>query len=134
MKKLSRIFTSVAIMLVGLLALNLIAPHVFADAKSAVCEGAGLAVGEKNDNGCATPAGTPEVDSVVQRGLNIFSAILGIISVIMIMIGGLKFMTSQGDSGQMNSARNTIIFAAVGLVIVTLAQVLVKFVLNKFTT
>lgn len=129
MKKLSIIFKTIAVMVVGLFALNLVAPHVFADAKSAVCEGAGLTVGA---SGCSTPSGTPEVESVVQRGLNIFSAILGIIAVVMIMVGGLKYITSQGDSGQMNTAKNTLIFAAVGLVIVVLAQTLVKFVLKRF--
>jgi hypothetical protein len=66
--------------------------------------------------------------------MNLFSAIVGIIAIVMIIIGGLKFITSGGDSAQMNSARNTLIFAAVGLVIVVLAQVVVRFVLQRFTT
>lgn len=103
---------------------------VLADAKSAVCEGAGLAVGA---SGCAAPAGSPDVNTTLQKGMNLFSAILGIVAVVMIMIGGLKYMTSQGDSGQMNSAKSTLIFAAVGLVIVALAQLIVNFVLERFT-
>lgn len=113
----------------GFIALAQFSPMVFADAKSAVCDGAGLAVGSA---GCSAPDGTPEVESVVQRGLNIFSAILGIIAIVMFMVGGLKYMTAQGDSGQLNSAKNTLIFAAVGLVVVMLAQTIVNFVLERF--
>lgn len=120
---------SITVLLVGIVTAIQLSPKVFADAKTAVCDGAGLAVGSA---GCSAPTGTPDVEPTVQRGLNIFSAILGIIAVIMFMVGGLKYMTAQGDSGQLNSAKNTLIFAAVGLVIVMLAQTLVKFVVERF--
>lgn len=122
------ILVVLSLALIGVVA----APRVFADAKSAVCEGAGLTVGSSG-SGCAAPAGSPDVDSALAKGMNLFSAILGIIAVVMIMVGGLKYMTSQGDAGQMNSAKNTIIFAAIGLLIVALAQVIVNFVLERFT-
>lgn len=127
------LITLVKIFLIAVMSFSifsLVAPHVFADAKSAVCEGAGLTV---DQNGCETPAGTPDVDSTLVKGMNLFSAILGIIAVVMIMVGGLKYMTSQGDAGQMNSAKNTLIFAAVGLVIVAFAQLFVRFVLERFS-
>jgi hypothetical protein len=130
MKHLSTTFKFILVTIMGLAVFSLVAPHVFADAKSAVCEGAGLAVGA---NGCATPAGTPDVDTTLQKGMNLFSAIVGIIAVVMIIVGGLKFIASQGDPTQMNNAKNTLIFAAVGLVIVALAQVIVHFVLQRFT-
>ena len=50
----------------------------------------------------------------------------------MIMVGGLKYMTSQGDSANVASAKNTILYAVIGLVVVALAQVIVKFVLDRF--
>lgn len=120
----------ILVAMIGLALFGLAPPQVSADAKSAVCEGAGLAVGA---SGCAAPAGSLDVNTTLQKGMNLFSAILGIVAVVMIMIGGLKYMTSQGDSGQMNSAKNTLIFAAVGLVIVALAQLIVNFVLERFT-
>lgn len=118
------------VLAVGLAVFNLVAPHAFADAKSAVCEGAGLISGA---SGCTPPAGSPSVDSTLQKGMNLFTAIVGIIAVVMIIVGGLKYITSQGDSTQMNNAKNTLIFAAVGLVIVVLAQIIVRFVLQRFT-
>jgi hypothetical protein len=56
---------------------------------------------------------------------------VGFVAVIMIIIGGLKYVTYSGDSSNINSAKNTILYAVVGLVVVALAQIIVKFVLAK---
>lgn len=63
--------------------------------------------------------------------INLLSAAVGIIAVIMIIIGGLKYVTSAGNPEAAKSARSTILYAVIGLVIVALAQVIVHFVLNK---
>lgn len=128
MSRLQSVLSGFVVFIVSFVVLLVPSQAVLADAKSAVCDGAGFVVGSN----CGSTTGTPEVESVVQRGLNIFSAILGIIAVVMFMLGGLKYMTAQGDSGQLNSAKNTLIFAAVGLVVVMLAQTIVKFVLERF--
>jgi hypothetical protein len=57
--------------------------------------------------------------------------IIGIISVIMIVIGGFRYTTSGGDSGETKTARDTIIYAVVGLVIAIMSYSLVNFVLNQ---
>ncbi len=75
-------------------------------------------------------AGT-KVDNIIKLVINVLSLIVGVVSVIMIIIGGLKYITSGGDSGNITGAKNTILYAIIGLVIVALAQVVVKFVLNK---
>jgi hypothetical protein len=51
----------------------------------------------------------------------------------MIIWGGLRYITSGGDSAKITSAKNTIIYALIGLVVVALAQFIVKFVLAKVT-
>ena len=61
-----------------------------------------------------------------------FSAIVGIIAVVMIIVGGIKYITSGGDSGNVTAAKNTILYAVIGLVVVALAQIIVKFVLGRF--
>ncbi len=101
--------------------------------KEAVCQGAGLVL-DAATGGCATPTGTPTktVEDNVKTGLNIFSIVAGIIAVVMIMISGLKYITSGGESAKVASAQNTALYAAVGIMIVVLAQVLVKFVVGKF--
>ncbi len=57
--------------------------------------------------------------------------ITGAISVIMIVIGGLKYVLSAGDSSGVQSAKNTILYAIIGLVVTLFAQVIVSFVLSK---
>lgn len=97
--------------------------------KQAVCKGLAL-----SDSGtCADSAtATSATENIVKTALNIFSVVIGIIAVVMIMIGGVKYVTSQGDSNQTNSAKNTILYAAIGLVIAALSQVVVRFVLARF--
>lgn len=81
-----------------------------------------------------TTTGTQKIQSIVTLIVNLFSIVVGIVAVIMIVVGGFKYITSGGDSGNITSAKNTIVYAVIGLVIVALAQFLVKFVLNKVTT
>ena len=71
------------------------------------------------------------VNTIITTVINIFSLVVGVISVIMIIIGGLKYITSGGDSGNVTSAKNTILYAVIGLVIVALAQIIVRFVLSQ---
>jgi hypothetical protein len=73
------------------------------------------------------------VSGLLARLFNILSIIAGIIVVIMIMISGLKFATSQGNPQNAASARNTAIYALVGLVIVAMSQFIVRFVLKRAT-
>lgn len=73
------------------------------------------------------------VNNTVNLIINIFSWIVGVVSVIMIIWGGFKYITSGGDAGSVTAAKNTILYAIVGLIIVALAQVIVKFVLGNVT-
>jgi hypothetical protein len=66
--------------------------------------------------------------------VTLFSIIVGAVSVIMIIYGGFRYITSGGDSGRVGNAKNTLIYAIVGLVIVALAQLIVHFVLQQTST
>lgn len=94
-------------------------------AKESVCAGVGL-----TGTSCDNTSG-PGVDSTVRLVINTLSWIVGLIAVIMIIIGGLKYITSAGDSNSVNSAKNTILYAVIGLVVVLMAQILVKFVVSR---
>lgn len=74
-----------------------------------------------------------KVDSLITDIINIFSVIVGIIAVIMIIIGGFQYIVSGGDSGKVSNAKNTILYALIGLVIVAFAQFVVKFILGRIT-
>ncbi len=92
------------------------------------------ASGSNTDCSTSTSTGAGKVQGIVTDMINIFSVVVGIISVIMIIYGGFKYITSGGDSGNVTGAKNTIIYAVIGLVVVALAQFIVQFVLNKVTT
>ncbi len=59
--------------------------------------------------------------------------ILGAISVIMIIIGGLRYVISGGDSSAVNAAKNTILYAIVGVIVAILAYAVINFVIGSFT-
>lgn len=90
---------------------------------------------ETDPNACSANSDPgSRVNEIIRLVINIFSLIVGVIAVIMIIIGGLKYILSGGDSGNVTGAKNTILFAIVGLIIVALAQIIVRFVLTKVTT
>lgn len=68
---------------------------------------------------------------LITKIVTILNIVIGIVSVIMVIIGGLKLVLSNGDSNNVNSARNTIIYALVGIVIAVSGQLIVNFVLSK---
>lgn len=80
---------------------------------------------------CNETEANNSVNNIITTVINIFSWIVGIVAVIMIIVGGLKYITSTGDSNSVNGAKNTILYAIIGLVIVASAQIIVKFVLKK---
>ncbi|QQS20209.1 TrbC/VirB2 family protein [Candidatus Saccharibacteria bacterium] len=96
--------------------------------QQAVCEAIGSGAGCDQDAGGGT-----KIDSVVSTVITIFTAVIGIVAVIMIIVAGFKYITSGGDSSKLTSAKNTLVYALIGLVIVALAQGIVKFVLNRAT-
>lgn len=106
--------------------------HAQANINNCVSQGSNLTI--DNGTGCTpatTSTGTSKINNLITSVVNIFSAIVGIVSVIMIVVGGFQYITSGGDSGKVSTAKNTITYAIVGLIIVAFAQFLVQFVLNK---
>ncbi len=65
--------------------------------------------------------------------INFLLFLIGIISVLMIIYGGIQYSLSGGDSGKVTNAKNTILYAVVGLIIAMLAYAIVNFVVKSFT-
>lgn len=95
-----------------------------AAAKDDVCSGVALA-------GAPCSGGAGNITPVIKAAIQILTLIAGIAAVVMIIVAGLKFITSGGDSSAISSAKNSLIYALVGLVVVALAQFIVHFVLGK---
>jgi hypothetical protein len=124
--------------MVAMLALSIgvpvLAPAVaYADnINDSLCQGVnGATNGTDSKTGC-TNAGDPNASlkSIASKIVNLLSVIVGIVSVIMIIYGGFKYITSGGDSGNVSGAKNTLVYAIVGLIIVALAQFIVHYVLT----
>lgn len=98
-----------------------------ADFKDDACQGVSAldSGGPSNCNGVAGKT----LERIVKAVIRILSFVVGFVAVLMVIVGGFKYITSNGDSAAMSSARNTIVYALIGLVIVAVAQILVHFVL-----
>lgn len=68
---------------------------------------------------------------VVRTIFNIVLAVMGAVSVLIITISGLKFTLSQGDPQRISKAKNSIIYAVAGLVIIIFAATIVNFVFKS---
>jgi hypothetical protein len=98
-----------------------------------LCNGANNLNVDANQDTCS-PQGTGGVNGLIKEIINVLSVIVGVVAVIMIIWAGFRYITSGGKQESVTSAKNTILYAVIGLVIVALAQVIVRFVLTKTTT
>lgn len=100
--------------------------------REGLCAGVNLEINsgcEKLDEG----GGLGQFNRLIKRIINLLSVIVGVVAVIMIIVGGLRYITSGGSDTSVTGAKNTILYAIIGLIIVALAQVLVRFVLRQVT-
>lgn len=68
----------------------------------------------------------------IQTVINLLLFLIGIISVIAIIIGGIRYTTSNGDAGQTKAAKDTIMYAVIGLIVAIMAYAIVRWVVNVF--
>lgn len=86
-----------------------------------------------SSQGCGTTTIGTGIKNTAVTVVNILSVVVGVVAVIMIIYGGFRYITSGGESGNVSSAKNTLLFAIVGLIIVALAQVIVRWVIGTST-
>jgi len=124
--------TILAIM--ALLSLNLATP-VFAGAAYAACPTTDTPQGQVIDGLQSTGSNcdTGGVDNLLNTIVQILSLVVGVAAIIMIIVAGFKYITSGGDAGKISSAKNTLIYALVGVAVAALAQFLVHFVFTTST-
>jgi len=104
------------------------------DTNTCLCQGSNIdfsSTGTAGGQDCSS--GATGVGKLIRSIINVLSIIIGAIAVIMIIIGGFRYITSGGSAEGTKAARQTIVYAIVGLVIVALAQIIVHFVLNNTT-
>ncbi len=102
--------------------------------KNGLCAGVNLDVNSDcNSGGLSQGQANDKLNNIIHSVINLLSVIVGVVAVIMIIIGGLRYITSGGSDTSVTGAKNTILYAIIGLIIVALAQILVRFVLSKIT-
>lgn len=76
----------------------------------------------------------PKIDpgDLVANGLNLFYFVIGVAAVFMIIISGLRFTLSQGDSDAIKKAKNMILYSVIGLVVVAIAAIVTQFIVKVF--
>ncbi len=87
--------------------------------------------------GAECARGSLTFDPLTSQVTNIVNTLIfaaGIIAVIFIIVGGVRYITSQGDEKGVEGAKNTILYAVIGLVVVVLAFAIVNFVLQGVAT
>ena len=68
-------------------------------------------------------------NGVFRQVTNVILYIAGVVAVIMLIVGGIKYVVSGGDSKKVTDAKNTVLYAIIGLVICFLAFAIVNFVI-----
>ena len=69
-------------------------------------------------------------DSIIRRVINLMLYAVGVISVIMLIYGGFRYVISGGQKESVTAAKNTILYAIVGLIISIFSYAIVKFVIS----
>lgn len=70
-------------------------------------------------------------NGIILKAVQLVLIAAGVISVLMIMLGGWAYVTSQGDPQKLKGAKDTILYAIIGLVIAGSAQAIISFVFKK---
>lgn len=108
-----------------------VATPVFASPATDACTGIKAANPSAECSDAANA--TSSFGGIIKTIINVLSIVVGAASAVMLVIGGFRYVISGGDSNAVSGAKNTILYAIIGLVIVLFAQVIVAFVLDRAT-
>jgi len=108
--------------------------------KAAACQGTGgtwkpdpnAPSSDPNKGECVTPDKRTVTGTIKQVG-NVLIFIVGAVSVLMVIIGGMRYALAQGDSNAVSSAKNTVLYAIIGIVLSLASYGLVNFVISNIT-
>lgn len=90
-----------------------------------------LSGGAKSAQGTDTPTDLFGTEGMITKIINVLLFLIAAVSVVMLIIGGFRYIVSQGDSTKVTSAKNTILYAIIGLIVAILAYAIVNFVMGQ---
>ena len=119
---ISKIVT--ALLTIGL-GIALVATPVSALGEGGASAGIGAARGDN------TPSNLVNGDSsIIKRSINIMLFAVGVLSVVMLIFGGFRYVISGGKKESVTNAKNTILYAIVGLLVAVFAYAIINFILG----
>ena len=126
-KKIASIIFLIAITTIG--ATTLISTQTFADD---ICGNNNVSPEIRAASGCPnTGVKTNDLSTVIQNILNAIIGVAGLISVAYIVVGGIQYITSSGDSNKTEKAKKTILYALIGLIVCALSFAIVNFTISR---
>ena len=82
-------------------------------------------------SGFVAPTGNA-LGTAIKTGVNTFAFVIGAVSIIMVLVGAIRYTLSAGNPQATKEAKDTILYAVVGIVITILSLAIVNFVRGKF--
>ena len=126
MKQISKAKVLAAVMCLAMVfaAVSPVSLPVYADSRDEAQNGAKLV-----DGGGGSNQNLPDIITTI---INVMLFIAAALAVIMIIYGGIRYITAHGDEKQVKVAKDTIVYSVAGLIIAILAYALVTFIFNTF--
>lgn len=84
------------------------------------------------DSSVCKASGSDDIGDVITTVINVLLFLIGAISVVMLIVGGFRYTTSGGDANNVKAAKDTILYAIIGLVVAFLAYAIVNWVMRIF--
>ena len=135
---MKKLFTSISLFLASLGLLSVLSgpalafnPFTDPNGPCSTAEAKKSAACQTNPSPCDDPISGQCGDGIFIKATNILTLVVGIAAVIIIIVGGIMFALSNGDSARVNTAKDTILYALVGLVVAALGQAIIRFVLVR---
>ncbi len=123
-----------ALLLLSALMIAIVPVSLAAATTYNVCTDPGAPTSTKTSAYCLGQTATNPIsgpNGILIQVANIIAVLAGMLLVIMMIIAGLRYVTSSGDSAGVEKAKNTILHLLTGLIIIVLARVLVAFVVSR---
>ena len=120
----AKVLAAVMCLAMAFTAVSPVSLPVYADSRDEAQNGAKLV-----DGGGGSNQNLPDIITTI---INVMLFIAAALAVIMIIYGGIRYITAHGDEKQVKVAKDTIVYSVAGLIIAILAYALVTFIFNRF--
>lgn len=128
MSKIAFIVSAIVIAAIMMFGIGLVGPEdVFASAKDQLCQGSGGSGGAN----CTHAGESNDLSTIIKNIVNILLFLVGAVAVIMIVISGFRYTTANGDQSSVKAAKDTLLYAIVGVIVAIASYAIVNFVLLR---